>query len=914
MTETLDAALAWHAAGACVIRATVNGEKRPMGEWDEFQEKRSTEAQLRQWFSNGHAGMGLVCGAVSGNLEMSEFEGRAIAEGVHDAFLELVALAGLRPLWERIAGGYTEATPSGGLHFLYRLDGAPVPGNEKLAQRPATDAELATWKESETAKAAAMVDEDKRAKRLAKIARTGHSDVPQVLIETRGEGGFVVTAPSNGTTHPTGKPWLLVRGGPSTVATITGDERTQLFRLLRALDQMPAKVTRGAPQATRSASDGLRPGDDYNARSDWTDILEADGWQVFYIRDQVTYWTRPGKATGVSASTNATGNDTLIVFTSSTDFEQYTDTNRVSYSKFGAYALLEHGGDHQAAARALARQGYGDRVDGGDRQTELIAGIVGAGDPSATEQGSNLPALLPPPSAPMKVARRLLEPQVHDGHLTLRHWRDGWMRWHRTHWTEVDIGDVRAGVYRATEDALYLHFDEKKGEQRLPWNPTKPKVANVMESLGAAAYLDANLDPPAWIASGGVGAPVAVANGLLDVATRELSPHTARYFNLASVPFAYDPATTQPRRWLRFLADLWGDDPEPIAALQEWFGYVISGRTDLQKMLLLVGPTRGGKGTIVHVLTLLVGALNIASPSLASLTTNFGLSPLLGKPLAVIADARLGRGDRHQVVEKLLNISGEDSVDVDRKFRDPWTGKLPTRIMMLSNELPNLGDASAAIVGRFIVLVLTKSWLGQEDTTLKSALADEAPGILNWALDGLARLEKRGRFTEPASSDDAVVTMRDVASPVAAFVRECCEVGPAHEADVDAVWTAWKSWAEDNGARTGRKQELGRDLNAVVPGLKVVRPRVVRTGPQPKLLQEFIQEESQSSRVRRYMGLRIAPQWQSVRTSADRADHDPPPPEPTADKSGDASGCRSCGQRLLTVTSKARGICVRCEP
>ena len=79
--------------------------------------------------------------------------------------------------------------------------------------------------------------------------------------------------------------------------------------------------------------------------------------------------------------------------------------------------------------------------------------------------------------------------------------------------------------------------------------------------------------------------------------------------------------------------------------LQEYIGYILSGRTDMQKMLLLIGPTRSGKGTIARMLAALVGRGHVVGPTLASLGTNFGLSPLLGRPLAVVSDARL---EQHQ--------------------------------------------------------------------------------------------------------------------------------------------------------------------------------------------------------------------------------------------------------------------------
>ena len=79
-------------------------------------------------------------------------------------------------------------------------------------------------------------------------------------------------------------------------------------------------------------------------------------------------------------------------------------------------------------------------------------------------------------------------------------------------------------------------------------------------------------------------------------------------------------------------------------------------------MFLFVGPKRAGKGTIGRVLTGLLGAHNVAAPTLAGLSTNFGLSPLIGKPLGLVSDARLsGRPDSNIVVERLLSVSGEDS-------------------------------------------------------------------------------------------------------------------------------------------------------------------------------------------------------------------------------------------------------------
>src|SRR4030095_13195092 len=95
-------------------------------------------------------------------------------------------------------------------------------------------------------------------------------------------------------------------------------------------------------------------------------------------------------------------------------------------------------------------------------------------------------------------------------------------------------------------------------------------------------------------------------------------------------------------------------------------------------------------------------------------------------------------------LERFRSISGEDSLTIDRKFRDPWTGRLPTRFVILTNELPRLADASGALGSSFILFVLPRSFYGAENPTLTDELLTEAPAIFNWALEGLDRLMAGG--------------------------------------------------------------------------------------------------------------------------------------------------------------------------
>jgi putative DNA primase/helicase len=432
-----------------------------------------------------------------------------------------------------------------------------------------------------------------------------------------------------------------------------------------------------------------------------------------------------------------------------------------------------------------------------------------------------------PPGRPYANAKLFLQARYgHPRHPLLVNQGGEWYRWDGSCWPVHDQGQLRAELYDYFEHAFY---DGPKGEPT-PFDPARRKIDDLVDALKSLVHIPVDTPTPAWlgkVSNAPAEEVVACSNGLVHVPTRNLYPHTPIYYAHHAVPFEFVPNAPEPTHWNDFLHDLWGDEVESIQALQEIFGYLVSGDTRLQKMFLVVGPKRSGKGTIARVLTAMLGRHHVAGPTLAGIGTNFGLSPLIGKPVAIISDARLSSTDHTSIVtERLLSISGEDTLTVDRKYREPWTGQLPARIVILSNELPRLTDSSGALASRFIMLILTRSFYGCENPDLTAQLCTDLPGIFNWALDGLERLRERGRFQQPGASEDAIRELEDLSSPMGAFVRERCVVGPAYEVGCDALYQAWRQWCQDHGRdRPGTTQTFGRDLRAVLPGIKVMRPR-----------------------------------------------------------------------------------------
>ena len=431
------------------------------------------------------------------------------------------------------------------------------------------------------------------------------------------------------------------------------------------------------------------------------------------------------------------------------------------------------------------------------------------------------------PTEPLDVARRFLaSTRDADNRPAYVRWQGVFWKAHGTHYTECSDETINADLYRFADGKRNVTTGARV-------KPARAMVETVAHALRAVAALDVP-EAPAWI--GGQAANdmppteiIAFRNGLLHVPTRTFERPTRRFFNnMNALGFDYTPEQTPADAWLAFLEQVWSGDVESIEMLQEFMGLVLTGDTSYQKMFLMVGPPRSGKGTIARVLQALVGAGNYCAPTLNSLGTQFGLESLIGKTLAVISDARLsGRTDLGAVTENLLRISGEDTITVPRKHRTDWTAKLRVRFLILSNEVPALMDQSGALASRFRMLKMSRTFYGKEDLGLEARLTAELPGIIHWALGGLRRLRARGYFRQPASAQESLRQLETLGSPIKAFVAERCTVKPGATVACGVLYQAWLFWCSEQGReQPGTLPIFGRNLSAAFPELKVTQPRV----------------------------------------------------------------------------------------
>jgi len=409
--------------------------------------------------------------------------------------------------------------------------------------------------------------------------------------------------------------------------------------------------------------------------------------------------------------------------------------------------------------------------------------------------------------APMTHARQFLESlfMTEEG-VKLVHYADDWHVYKGTHYELIEESTIRAAAYKFLDQCQKT---DRRGNL-ISFAPTPPAVSAAMDATKALVHLrnTPNSKPPVWLEGYENGRPeasklISLENGLFHLEEGVLLPHSLGFFTQNSLPFAYTPSASCPT-WEGFLSQLWPNDRESIECLQEMFGYILSGDTRQQKFFNLIGPRRSGKGTINKVLVALLGQHNTVAPELGELCDTFGLQPWLGKLLASFTDARAPERNRNSVVSQLLRIVGGDTVTVNRKNKEAWNGYLPTRIVIYSNEVLQLTENSNALTGRMVVLRMTQSFYGKEDTDLAVKLMKELSGIFNWAMVGEHRRTARGgHFLQPKSGIELLEVMEEISNPLKVFVEDVLVMDAGGEVDKDELFAVFKHWAHKKSINPG---------------------------------------------------------------------------------------------------------------
>jgi P4 family phage/plasmid primase-like protien len=779
-TAAYDAAIAWYQAGACVLPAATDGSKRPgVGQWKEYQDQRPSSGVMTTLLPVDVEGIGLLCGKASGGLEMLELEGVAVEAGLAEALIHLIGEVDKGLITALMT--YMEKTPSGGLHWIYRC--AEVGGNTKLASQP----------------------------------REPTADNPsrvRTLIETRGEGGWTVLAPSAGRTHPTGKAWEVLVGTPGVVGEITPEQREMLFDCCRALDQMPPPP----PIAHRppvSATEGLlTPGQDYEARTTWEEILEPLGWRKLYNQGEKIVWQRPGKkghGAGPSATTNYDGNDNLYVFTTSTEFMA-----NASYTKFAAYTLIHHGeGKYSEAARELRAAGYGS-----PSAPATLTMIVGGGTPAAALPTSGSAAMAP--ATEESSSETLLHSE--DGHAQMLIGAHGhelrycvelgkWLAWDGTVWrVQQPEGMAREYAKEVARTLPVSNAAEVKFKMRcLSAMGTTGCLRQAMTDMRVVVAITALDNRPRELNT---------PNGVLDLPSKMLLPPDPSHMH-TKVTFCAPDFSADRSAWMDFLMETFGGDLAMISYVQQLIGYAAVGEVGPHILPFCWGSGGNGKGVFLETILELLGDYGDTSPAnflMAGLAKHeTEIAALAGKRM--IVSSEINEDDRFDEA-KVKSLTGGDMLRGRFMRRDHFTFKPSHTLFLVGNAEPTVKAGGRGFWRRLRKIPFLNEVAIPIDRLKDDFVANHGPAIMAWIAEGAASYFANG-LVEPDVVVNATQAYRDDQDTVGKFVAEHCRLGGGELVTVPVarVRQVYESWVrKELGVDPVSPKRLTMDLNKMGVG------------------------------------------------------------------------------------------------
>lgn len=613
---------------------------------------------------------------------------------------------------------------------------------------------------------------------------------------------------------------------PCTVASIADPPRRYTLAELRdaladATAALPEPEQAPAPRHLTPvpAGDGaISPGDDYENRVDWADILTPHGWRYVRSRGAERHWQRPGK-TGpeISATTGREADrDRLFVFTTSTEFEAWK-----SYTKLGAYAILEHGGDHKAAAQALKAEGYGRStpLSGSVEQSRAIAELVppsqapAPGRPTLTVVDGNTARVVtePAPAAdrfgPTEdgLARALVA--HHGTELRFCPQRGRWLHWNGHQWAWDDAEHHREHVR-----ALARQLPDGEG-----WTTFKKRALSAAGVTGIArlaqsdrafvVHLD-QLDADPWA----LNTPA----GIVDLRTGQIRPSDPAALCTRSTDCAPD-TETDGGRWSQFLADTFGQDEGLISYLQRLVGYSAVGLVGPHVLPFAFGSGGNGKGVFLEALAGVLGDYATTAP------VGFLMSQMHAKhetEIARLAGARMvvcsevNEDDRFDEA-KVKQLTGGDTLTARFMNKDHFSFRPTHQLWLMGNSQPAVRSGGRSFWRRLRLIPFEHEVPEEkvQDDLQGLLIRDHGPAMMAWIVAGAVAYHQAG-LQEPDSVKAATAEYAHDQNTVARFVEDSCHLGGGEHVrlKVSKVREAYEAWCFANGEKPVSAKSLTTNL------------------------------------------------------------------------------------------------------
>lgn len=395
------------------------------------------------------------------------------------------------------------------------------------------------------------------------------------------------------------------------------------------------------------------------------------------------------------------------------------------------------------------------------------------------------------------------------------------------------------GVYKMMSDQEVSDMVLNGLYEDMLWGyRTKKNVADKVACLISIIPLLVISDDRGYIAN--------VKNGLLNIETRELIPHTPNYVSLIQYPVVYDPTAKCPQ-WDACLDD-WMSGPEKeekTLLLKQFCGYCLSSSMVYDRALFMVGDGGNGKSTFIDTIAMVIGPDATSHIDLEGLYGSFGMHGLIGKRLNIIEEVA---GNYYQSNKLKKLISGE-KVTIDIKYKPQFTFKPQAKFVFSVNLLPRVDDTSTATERRICAITFRNNYRKNPNFKLRSSiglLAKELSGILNWMLDGADDLATKGNFIITEEQTRMLNEYREENSSVEGFLSQCIILDPDSSIETPDLYSEYKKWSESDG---------GRKIKANITFTKEVKnygAKDDRFGFTPR---------GYGGIEAKFVGIRLSPQW-----------------------------------------------------
>ncbi len=400
-------------------------------------------------------------------------------------------------------------------------------------------------------------------------------------------------------------------------------------------------------------------------------------------------------------------------------------------------------------------------------------------------------------------------------------WKDTFYRYAKGCYHPWADRPARGHLDNWLEQQMVWASQGPQGPIAIPYRVRKDDSMEILDHARTLVHREGD-DLPIWDDGRGAEGTLLLADGILDTSTRRVQPHTPSLFEITKLPFAWGEGAPKdpPARWLEFLAIDWS--AAEIETAQEFFGYCLANHRRYQKFLILLGPPRSGKGVLLSILSELVGRGNTYPARMGTFSSAHLDEELATKQLIVIPDARKGNhSEGSRALEFILTFTGNDDVNLPRKYKSNWRGKPRGKLAMATNELIGFQDSSNALGARAIILERKTSFVDRENTELESQLRAELRAIFFWALEGLDRLTARGHFDLSSQPADLKRAFAHLSNPVANYLDDLMVLDPAGFVSTQGLFEDWLRWCKTTGTLNSLRQiQLVAAVKQHMPGVR----------------------------------------------------------------------------------------------